>query len=492
MPSIPIDCGRQLFVDDHLIAENTGTRTYHAARVHPASPVLAPQTPVELNAGRCPCACPFNDGVWYDPQDRLYKLWYHAGWMDGVALAVSRDGLAWERPAFDVVPGTNLVMRPSGARRDGCVVWIDSDTTDPAQRFKMFLYVRQAVGKGEGGAFYISPDGIHWQAIGDTPPCGDNTSFYYDPFRRRFVMSIRRGWRERQRYHYAAPTFAEAGRWPETGPVFWLRIDEHDRADPTLGDVPQLYDFNAVAYESLMLGAFGIFYGPQNEVCERTGQVKAIDLHLGYSRDGFTWFRPPERTPFLACSRRPGDWDYGYLHAAGGLCCVVGDELRFYFAAFSGQSVLQPGQSGDFQAQNKMYAGGSTGLAVLRRDGFASVGTRESATLTTHPVSFSGGWLFINAAAPQGEVRVAVTDEQGVSIPGFGAQDCTPVRGDATRQAVQWPGADLRTLAGRPVRFRFQLQQAELFSFWVSRSPRGESGGYLAAGGPEGFRDLPV
>ena len=58
-----------------------------------ASPILSPSTELELNQGRCPLAAPFNDGVWYDPADEQFKMWYHAGWFDGTALATSSDGL---------------------------------------------------------------------------------------------------------------------------------------------------------------------------------------------------------------------------------------------------------------------------------------------------------------------------------------------------------------------------------------------------------------
>ena len=37
---IPIDLGRQLFVDDFLIERTTLRRTFHAATYHPATPVL--------------------------------------------------------------------------------------------------------------------------------------------------------------------------------------------------------------------------------------------------------------------------------------------------------------------------------------------------------------------------------------------------------------------------------------------------------------------
>lgn len=490
-PVIPIDGGRQLFVDDYLVAESTLQRSWHRARIHEASPVLKPETELELNRGRCPVAAPFNDGVWYDAAEGRFKMWYHAGWFDGTALATSRDGLNWERPSLGVVPGTNAVVAPpAGHRRDGGLVWLDADAP-PAERFKMFLYFRHS--GGEGGEIYSSSNGVDWVDQGPTSPCGDNSSFFYNPFRKRYVFSIRDGSPVgRARFYAEAPTFAAAAQWGD-GRVPWARTDGLDKPDPLVGDTPQLYDLNAVAYESVLLGAFAVFYGPQNEVCARTGEVKIIDLQIATSRDGFHWHRPC-RSPFIACSRRRGAWDCGYLHAAGGLCLVVGDELWFYFGAFSGASpVLAPGQTGDYPQENAMYAGASTGLATLRRDGFASLDAgEEEGELVTRPVTFTGEHLFVNVDARNGALRVEVLDEDGATIPGFSADQCVPVTVDSTRHRVVWEGeGGLGTLARRPLSFRFRLRHGSLYSFWVSPTTAGESGGYLAAGGPgfSGLRD---
>src|SRR3954467_5644106 len=98
---INIDVGRQLFVDDLLIAETTLLRHYHAAQVEGDGPVLKPETPLELSASKgregIPVAAPFGDGAWFDPSDGLFTMWYHAGWFDAVGYAPSRDGLYWER-----------------------------------------------------------------------------------------------------------------------------------------------------------------------------------------------------------------------------------------------------------------------------------------------------------------------------------------------------------------------------------------------------------
>src|SRR5438105_6076834 len=96
---IPIDLGRQLFVDDFLIEQTTLTRTFHLATPHKATPVLRPETEWEKE-GKSPMAMVFSDGVWYDPKDKLFKMWYMGGYTHTVCLAFSEDGIKWTRPKF--------------------------------------------------------------------------------------------------------------------------------------------------------------------------------------------------------------------------------------------------------------------------------------------------------------------------------------------------------------------------------------------------------
>ena len=109
--------------------------------------------------------------------------------------------------------------------------------------------------------------------------------------------------------------------------------------------------------------------------------------------------------------------------------------------------------------------------------------------MTTRPVRFSGSQGFVNAGI-QGELRVEVLDPGGKPIAGFTHAQSVPMAGDSTRLPMAWTsGASLASLAGQVVRFRFTLSRAHLFAFWVSASTGGQSGGYVAAGGP-GFRGL--
>lgn len=497
---IKTDIGRQLFIDDFLIESTTLTRRFGKPVMHPASPVLQPETDEEMDNGNCPMAAPFNDGVWYDPHDELYKMWYMPGWFHSVALATSKDGIRWERPVFDVVPGTNLVWpcKP-GYDRDGCVVWLDHEAENPRERFKMLQFYRYP-GFDWSGWLHASPDGIHWSEPVKTNPFGDNTSIFYNPFRRKWCYSIRRvrkdGYRIRA-YREANDLLCDATWDEKTEESFWQRTDRIDLPDPSRPDHRvALYDVNAVAYESLMIGIFGIFRGPENNICAEEGVPKLIDLELGFSRDGFHYSRP-NRTPFLASTRQAGDWNRAYLHAAGGICLVVGDELRFYFTGFSGESPkLGPNDAGSpGHSRLLMYAGASTGFATLRRDGFASMEAGpEAGYLQTRPLSFQGNRLFVNVDVPDGELRVAALDADAVPIAGFSAEDCLPVNVNSTRVEVAWrSGKGLSVLAGQPLCLRFELTNGQLFSFWVTDDPGGASYGYMAAGGP-GFtqgRDLP-
>lgn len=498
---ICIDIGRQLFVDDFLIEQTDMRREYHRAEYVQDGPVFFPQTELEMNGGFAPMACPFNDGIVYDPEDRLFKMWYHAGFFDGTAYAQSEDGIHWTRLS-ELRPGSDGRVIPArpGWQRDGASVWLDHDETDRTKRFKMFVFYREYQEKdrfyyamksrtqtGEHPVLYASENGMDWREMGETGPCGDNTDFFYNPFRKKYCFSIRKNTpvdpRVRARYYYENEDFYSA-HWDEEEPVFWDRCSLQDEADPALGHPPQLYNLDAVAYESLMLGAYHIFLGPPNGVCRQTRRPKIMDVKFGFSRDGFHFDRS-DNLPFLTSSRVTGRWDYGYLHTHSGLLTVVGDRLYFHFSAWSGVSPV---------LGMDMYAGGSVGLGTMRRDGFASMEAGETpCSLTTRALVTPHPYLFVNADCPQGELAVEVLDEAGRVVEPFTRENCRAVHADSCRQRITWAGAEhVGSLGGKPFRLRFTMSRGALYAFWLSPTERGNSLGYMGAGGPgfSGGRDL--
>jgi hypothetical protein len=488
---IPIDVGRQLFVDDFLIEQTDLKRTFHAAEKFTGNPVLKASTKEELfiredsgskNASGGTVAL-LHGGAFYDPADQYLKLWFSGGSSLHFEMARSRDGIHWER-------GPDKIANPATVVPVNDCFWLDLEARDPAQRLKLQAVARakpseQHLHKVELSplyhAFYTSANGAKWS---DAVPAGnssDYSSFFYNPFRQRWVYSIKDSVppRHRVRRYAESAEFGVPNIFDTS--VFWVGADKLDKPDPKVGDVPQLYSLGAVGYESLMLGMFYIHVGPHNTVCQKLKSPKHIDLKAGFSRDGFHWDRP-FREPFIASTRTEGAWDKGYVHSPGGILFVMGDKLIFPYSGCSGTA--PDGRKG-------MYAGQSIGLAMLRRDGFASMDAGASpGMLTTRPVIFKGEHLFVNIHAPKGGLRVEALDETGRI-----SATSEPMSGDSTKLLIQWKsGSSLASLSGKPVRFRFHLTNGQLYSFWVTPDANGASFGYLGGGSPDanGVRDLPL
>ncbi len=482
---IPIDKGRQLFIDDFLIEQTNLKRFYHQAKKHPRNPVFSPTSPHELSTRHQNTAAAYlgHGGVFYDSKDKEYKMFYTAGWRGGLALATSRDLLHWERPELGL-SGGNLVLPPGPLRAGGDnSIWFDALTSDSTQRYKAII--ERLVDGAWADNFkernlspthtlHVSPDGKIWSQGVTTGRAADYSSIFYNPYRNVWVYSIKQNTpRGRARYYAESSHFLKGAGWENM--VFWTNADKLDAPDQQVGDSAQLYSLNAIAYESILLGEFYIHLGPKNSIAEEGKYPKITELKLGFSRDGFHWSRP-ERKPFIKATRNEGDWDRAYLHGTTGVCLVVGDELWFPYCGFSG--IAPDGSRG-------MYTGASIGMAILRRDGFASMESGPGkGVLTTRPVTFNGQYLFVNVDCPSGELKVEILDEKNKVIGPFSYKNCESVSVDKTLHAIRWKGADdLAALIGKPVRFRFTLNNGKLYSFWVSPDKTGASYGYLGAGG---------
>jgi len=178
------------------------------------------------------------------------------------------------------------------------------------------------------------------------------------------------------------------------------------------------------------------------------------------SRDGVTFDRWAEA--FLPPGpERPGSWNYGHQYIAWHLVETPSslpgapDELSLYAA----ESYWT-----DKASALRRY--------TLRMDGFASVrAPMAGGQLVTQPLVFEGDTLSLNfASSAAGGIRVEIQDASGVALPGFALADCPPVFGDAIERRVTWTGGpDLGQLAGRPVRLRFELKDADLYALRFHR-----------------------
>jgi hypothetical protein len=85
----------------------------------------------------------------------------------------------------------------------------------------------------------------------------------------------------------------------------------------------------------------------------------------------------------------------------------------------------------------------------------------------TKPIRFSGRELEINySTSAAGSIRVELQDAEWKPLPGYSAEECPEILGDEIERVVSWQrGSDLAALAGRPVRLRFVLKDADVYSF---------------------------
>ena len=470
---IDITVGRQLFVDDFLIEETDLKPEYHKAEKWTGNPVLYAQMPWEKET--LPCACPKSGGVWYDEEDKIFKMWYEGGFLKNMCYAESKDGIHWERPDLDG-SGKNVILPYTGfnddkheffsenyLRPDSTAVFIDYECSKD-EKYKLFL-------RGPGGEFpgivAVSADGIHFEKFTATSPdVYDRSTIFYNPFRKKWVFSIRYPWHSRARNYVECDNLLKGAAWDKEEVHNWMCCDNLDLPMPYIRESAELYNVDCVGYESIMVGLFQILYGPLNVLCEEYGVPKVTELMPMYSRDGFHFSRPCRKS-FLNASIHEGAWDRGYVQSVGGICIIHGDELWIYYSAFGGDT----NKVGVPWTQNGMYCNGATGLAKLRRDGFVSM--NGSGTLTTRLFECHGKRdFYINAV---GTVSVELLSADGTLLA-----RSEEFHGDSTAYKMNFGDFDVSTLNNAPFRLRFHVS-GKLYSFGLA-DENGDFGGAHAAG----------
>jgi hypothetical protein len=503
---IDISAGRQLFVDDYLVETTDGIVRHWNRPVKMDDPVVWPGggAAVKVTDGTASktepvnLTCATDGGLWWDPTRRKFRLWYQCDWLGDACYAESSDGLTWEYPDLGIVPGTNRIFEHDVI--DSWSVTPNYAAENPYADWKLHIsypYVPPAWPPATDDRLWESTDGIHFRPIGLAGRSGDRSTSYYDPFRGVWVFSLRAASMPRTRWYFASREFGgDACHWSVVGDKAGPEsLRKFAPTEPWLGAVNkgnrQLYSFNAVAYESLMLGVMEILYNTpgDNGDCMKRGLPKQTGLHFAFSRDGKA-FDHREEADIAPSGWGSGKWDTGYLSPIGGICVIKDERLWFYYSALRGDGTRRGGKE---WWRNGMYSNGTIGVATLRRDGFAGMVADGKGEIVTKPVSFSGKHLFVNAECRFGSVGAEIVGEDGKAIPGFTRDDCAAFsHGDSTKAELQFKGGGLSALAGKFVRIRFLVRCGTLYSFWVSPSERGESRGYVAGGGPAypGLRDI--
>ena len=470
--TIDIGTTPQLFVDDLIVDETHAlTSTLHQPAKYAGNPIMTPLYPWE---GRLT----LYGTVWRNEETGRFRMWYQGysgmgiprmgdetsdspwkGFDAGnllytIGYATSDDGVFWERPNLGLIEykgsrDNNLVMLDAAYAN----IIEDPRDPDPDRLYKsLFFEARDPAGTpnmGDGVSVAFSPDGIRWTKYHGNPvitrSSDSHTLLGWDDLHDKYVSFARPSVHEgNMTRRIGRSTSDDFTNW--TVPEDVLVPDDDD--PPGL----EFYGMPVFKYHDLYIGQLLAYHTPPEEPQIRF--MGTIDVQLAVSRDGIDWQRAGDRQPFIP-NGPPGSIDAGEIYMARGPV-VVEDELWFYYSACAVEHGIT-GRSGPIC------------LAKLRLDGFVSMDAgHETGTLITKPFLVDGDSLSINAAARGGSVAIAVLDEHGIQHEGFSRADCAVFDGDSVEHRVTWrTKTSLDDLRGRPVRLKFYLRNAELYSFTV-------------------------
>ena len=256
--------------------------------------------------------------------------------------------------------------------------------------------------------------------------------------------------------------------------VLWFTPSDKELPHPIFPDVqPAIYNFDAMPYESVILGYYSMWKGPENNVCGKLGIQKRNEIGMGYSRDGFHFYRPTYE-PIMNVDNSEDAWNWGNMQSINGMPLIVGDSLYIYASGRRLNNIFWDGHV-------------STGLGTLRRDGFVSLrADQKEGFITTEKIKFDGKYLFVNADVQEGGLLVEILDEKENPINGFTKDECIILQNiDKTKQRIVWKkNANVGALVGKHIRLKFYLTNGDLYAFWISPWQSGESRGYTGGGGP--------
>ena len=483
---LDIGSRRELFVDGFLIDRLQGAQL----RLHRPTPrgvAVVHDKPWEGSSSAYKTV--IRDGdiyrMYYRGSDVIYtQRGYHSEHPEFACYAESDDGIRWTKPELGLVEfkgskKNNIIW--AGVGTHNFAPFKDSNPNcKPDERYKALAGIKR-----ESGLFALkSADGIHWSLMRDKPVItkgafdSQNLAFW-DATRgeyREYLRDFRNGrdirtstskdflnWSDPKYLSYAQPLHHTGGPAADTtkkhppgrvSQLYTNQITSYYRAPHIFLGFPTRYIDRGWSESAKALPQL-TYRKLRGAKSQREGTA-VTDGMIMASRDGQRFRIWPESfvRPGI---QRPGSWFYGDSYQNWGLVETKSDrrgapnELSIY--------VSEDSHQGDSVTWRRH---------TLRIDGFVSVqAPLAGGQCTTKPLRFRGDELSLNlSTSAAGSVRVEIQDESGKPIPRFALSDCYEIYGDKLDRSVVWKGGrDVSSLAGKTVRLRFEVKDADLYSF---------------------------
>jgi hypothetical protein len=512
----------ELFVDKHLIEE------LHGARLKLAEPKSAGLAldfkkpwegihPYYMNIVQDGKKCMmYYRGVECEKLGEVgMKDGYDREW---TCYAESMDGIHWEKPELGLyeVMGTkknNVVLAGEPPFSSDFMAFLDTKPGVPeSERFKstsgmgsnMNCFRKKWLPLERSGIHsFVSPDGIHWKKFrkerifddGTRTFDGMNQAFwseheqcyvlYYRQHTVRDTLELVTTDKHREEYAktVARTTSPDFVNWSGRHMLDWGgRHPTHLECIYCNGLRPY---FRA---PHIYIGLATRFMQGRSAITEEQAAPLAEALVAAGWQDPRKWFGDATPQNWLrndcndTCmiTSRGGDKvdrTFGEAFVRPGLGCNNWTSRTNYTTL--GVVQTGPAELSLYTLRNYAQANPWLERLTIRLDGFASVNAPyEGGELLTKPFQFSGKELVINyATGASGFVKVEIQEDNpayevadpeppGRVTPGFTADDCGEIIGDEIERVVTWKGnPDVSKLAGKHVRLRFLMKDADLYSF---------------------------
>jgi hypothetical protein len=391
---------------------------------------------------------------------------------ESTCYAESSDGIAWTRPPlrlFNIHGATenNVILTERDSKVWTLAPFLDTKPgVDPKERFKAIACdsIFDENGKLAWALIALaSPDGVHWKRLREKPVVyNDLPKFGFDSQNVAFWSDAEQKYLLYGRSNLTKPRAMRAvSRWTSDNFLDWgprtLMRNMHD-GKPT--DDEHLYINQTHPYyraPHIYLATPARLVMRQALSPEQVAQIPGADpkqaasisdTAIATSRGGDVY----DRT-FMESWIRPGTGPQNWLtrdnYAANGIVQTGPAEMSVYVHEDYGLP----------SAHLRRYA--------MRLDGFASLNAPfKGGEMVSKALTFTGRQLTLNyATSAVGELRVEIQDAAGVPLPGYALDDCIPIIGDEIERAVSWKaGAEVAALAGKPVRLRLVMKDADVFA----------------------------
>ncbi|MCH2161682.1 MAG: hypothetical protein MK085_07380 [Phycisphaerales bacterium] len=373
-------------------------------------------------------------------------------------VAISEDGVHWTRPELGL-------FEVNGSTANNVIL---ANAAPVSHNFSPFLDTRPGVApehrfKGLGGSehsgliAYTSPDGLRWTRLEDEPVVtggmfdSQNVAFYSEPEER--YLCYLRTWTGDGYSGYRSVSRSESEdfvNWSQPVPMaFGDGPMEHIYTNQThpYFRAPEVY----IAVAARFMPGRQVLSDAQAEAFNVNPRYfkDCSDAVLMSSRGGEEYDRT-FREAFIRPGIGPQNWVSRSNYPALNIVQTGPTEMSLYI----NQNYAQP------TAELRRY--------TLRLDGLASLSaSTESGEMVTRPFTFQGDRLEINfATSAGGGIRVEILDEAGEPIAGYTGDDSVEQIGNEIERVVTWKqGTDLSSLEGKPIRLRFLMTDADLYSF---------------------------